>query len=59
MAKVEFAGLGLFLTLGNMTPRFLAEDLCAVDVLLVDIPEDAVELRELFEPLILLIELLK
>ena len=56
MVKVEFAGLGLFLTLGNITPRFLVEDRCELED--NDIPGLAVELGKLVEPAILL-ELLK
>lgn len=51
MVKVEFAGLGLFFTLGNMTPRFLVDDLCGLD----DACWVVIELgRLLLEPLTLL-----
>ena len=57
VVKVEFAGLGLFLTLGNMTPRFLVVDLWDVETLgvvgvvaLVDGEVVAVGVTVPFEP---------
>lgn len=58
MVKVEFAGLGLFLTLGNITPRFLDDDRCELGDNGGPIEGLAVELEKLVEPAILL-ELMK
>lgn len=56
MLNVEFAGLGLFFTLGNITPRFLDEDRCELEG--DDIPGLAVELKKFAKP-VTLVELLK
>lgn len=56
MLNVELAGLGLFLTLGNITPRFLDEDRCE-ELEGDDIPGLAVELKKFAKPVIL-VELL-
>lgn len=46
LVKVEFAKLGLFLTLGNITPRFLLLDLAVLEDVVV---MGVVELVGLFE----------